>query len=158
MTQEPAASSPFDPLTRVGINIQLGLEYCVGEADFYTEMLQLFCSQGPEKRDEIASLYEAANWKDYAIKVHALKSTSLTIGAEALSEQAKQLELAGKAEDVEYIRQNQLQHWLRASTMKVLPEGMLPRVIIKKNRRKKNRWLLKKNGLNFQFFRPQKSA
>ncbi len=106
MIQEPAASSPFDPLTRVGINIQLGLEYCVGEADFYTEMLQLFCSQGPEKRDEIASLYEAANWKDYAIKVHALKSTSLTIGAEALSEQAKQLELAGKAEDVEYIRQN----------------------------------------------------
>ncbi len=106
MIQEPAASSPFDPLTRVGINIQLGLEYCVGEADFYTEMLQLFCSQGPEKRDEIASLYQAANWKDYAIKVHALKSTSLTIGAEALSEQAKQLELAGKAEDVEYIRQN----------------------------------------------------
>ena len=106
MTHESAASSPFDPLTRVGINIQLGLEYCVGEADFYTEMLQLFCSQGPEKRDEISSLYEAANWKDYAIKVHALKSTSLTIGAEALSEQAKQLELAGKAEDVEYIRQN----------------------------------------------------
>ena len=106
MTHESVASSPFDPLTRVGINIQLGLEYCVGEADFYTEMLQLFCSQGPEKRDEIASLYEAANWKDYAIKVHALKSTSLTIGAEALSEQAKQLELAGKAEDVEYIRQN----------------------------------------------------
>ena len=106
VTHEDAAASPFDPLTRVGINIQLGLEYCVGEADFYTEMLQLFCSQGPEKRDEIASLYEAANWKDYAIKVHALKSTSLTIGAEALSEQAKQLELAGKAEDVEFIRQN----------------------------------------------------
>ena len=57
-------------------------------------------------RSEIVSLYDSANWTDYAIKVHALKSTSLTIGAEALSAQAKELELAGKRGDVEYIRAN----------------------------------------------------
>lgn len=43
---------------------------------------------------------------DYAIKAHALKSTSLTIGAEGLSAQAKALEQAGKNGDVEYIREN----------------------------------------------------
>ena len=50
-----------------------------------------FCAQGGEKRAEIASLYERENWPDYAVKVHALKSTSLTIGAEKLSAQAKTL-------------------------------------------------------------------
>lgn len=58
------------------------------------------------KRKEIVSLYESADWADYAIKVHALKSTSLTIGAEELSGQAKELERAGKEQDVEYIREN----------------------------------------------------
>ncbi len=40
------------------------------------------------------------------MKVHALKSTSLTIGAEALSAQAKALELAGKKGDADYIREH----------------------------------------------------
>ena len=62
-------------------------------------------AQGPEKRAEIAALYESANWTDYAVKVHALKSTSLTIGAEALSAQAKELELAGKRGDADFIRE-----------------------------------------------------
>ena len=69
-------------------------------------MLRMFYSQAEAKRDEIISLYEDANWKDYAIKVHALKSTSLTIGAEELSAQAKALEMAGKSGDVEYIHEN----------------------------------------------------
>ena len=80
-----------------------GLDYCCGEEDFYLEMLQIFYSQGKEKMEEIDALYEAANWKDYATKVHALKSTSLTIGAEQLSEHAKALEQAGKRGDAEYI-------------------------------------------------------
>lgn len=69
-------------------------------------MLRLFCVQSAEKREEIVSLYESANWTDYAIKVHALKSTSLTIGAEALSAQAKELELAGKRGDADYIQEH----------------------------------------------------
>ena len=40
------------------------------------------------------------------MKVHALKSTSLTIGAKELSEQAKALEFAGKEGDIIYIREN----------------------------------------------------
>lgn len=99
-------SSPFAALVSLGINVQMGLDYCCQEEDFYREMLQMFCSQHTEKKAEIISLYESANWTDYAIKVHALKSTALTIGAEQLSEKAKALELAGKSGDIEYIRQN----------------------------------------------------
>ena len=64
----------------------------------------MFLSQAPEKKAEIIHLYDTANWADYTVKVHALKSTSLTIGAELLANQAKLLEQAGKRENIEYIR------------------------------------------------------
>ncbi len=97
---------PYERLREAGVNVQLGLDYCAGDENFYREMLRLFCGQGGEKRAEIASLYESASWADYAVKVHALKSTSLTIGAEELSAQARALELAGKRGDTDYIREH----------------------------------------------------
>lgn len=96
----------YTRLRQAGVNVEKGLAYCGGLEDFYGEMLQMFCAQYQEKKEELASLYEAANWTDYAIKAHALKSTSLTIGAEELSEQAKALELAGKSGDAGYILEN----------------------------------------------------
>lgn len=36
--------------------------------------------------------------------MHALKSTSLSIGTVELSEEAKELEMAAKANDMDYIR------------------------------------------------------
>ena len=102
----PEASGPsYDRLAKAGVNTELGLDYCAGDESFYLEMLRMFCAQGPEKRAEIAALYESANWTDYAVKVHALKSSSLTIGAEALSAQAKELEMAGKRGDADFIRE-----------------------------------------------------
>ncbi len=101
-----ASESSYDQLEQAGINVELGLDYCAGDEDFYREMLRLFSTQGAEKRAEITALYESANWTDYAVKVHALKSTSLTIGAEALSAQAKELELAGKRGDVNFIQEH----------------------------------------------------
>ena len=98
--------SPFGQLEQVGINPQLGLDYCAGDGDFYREMLRMFSSQCQDKQAEIVSLYESGDWAEYAVKVHALKSTSLTIGAEGLSAQAKALELAGKKGDEGYIREH----------------------------------------------------
>ena len=97
------AAAPFAALARAGVNVEMGLNYCGGDGDFYREMLQMFSAQSGEKREEIAALYEGAHWEDYTVKVHALKSTSLTIGAEALSAQAKALELAGKRGDTDFI-------------------------------------------------------
>lgn len=106
VTMADESALPYDRLVRAGVNVEMGLDYCAGDEDFYREMLRLFSTQGAEKRAEIAALYESANWTDYAIKVHALKSTSLTIGAEALSAQAKELELAGKRGDADFIREH----------------------------------------------------
>ena len=89
--EAPAGESaiPYARLAQAGINVELGLNYCGGDEDFFREMLRMFHAQSGEKKAEILALYEQANWPDYAVKVHALKSTSLTIGAETLSAQAK---------------------------------------------------------------------
>ena len=67
-------------------------------------MLRMFSAQSGEKREELDALFESGVWADYAVKAHALKSTSLTIGAQALSAQAKELEMAGKRGDGGYIQ------------------------------------------------------
>lgn len=104
----PAEETPpaYGSLVRAGINVGLGLDYCGGDDAFYLEMLKMFRDQREEKEAEINALYDEANWKDYGIKAHALKSTALTIGAEVLSGKAKELELAGKRADEDFIREN----------------------------------------------------
>ena len=106
-TDSPAESPliPYERLRQAGVNTEIGLNYCGGEENFYREMLRIFFAQSEEKRAELVSLYEEENWPDYTVKVHALKSTSLTIGAETLSAQAKELELAGKRGDTDFIRE-----------------------------------------------------
>lgn len=112
LSEEPAAQgsgsakalATLRTLSHIGVNVQLGLDYCCGEEEFYMEMLQMFYSQAEEKKAELISLYETGNWADYTVKVHALKSTSMTIGGERLAKQARLLEQAGKKGNIEYIR------------------------------------------------------
>ena len=75
----------------------MGLKYCGDEARFYGEILQMFAAMYPQKSSQIQTFYREKNWKEYAISVHALKSSSLTLGAQELSDSAKALELAAKA-------------------------------------------------------------
>ena len=85
------------------INVAKGLNYAGGNRDVYYEILEVFVRKGDDKRKEIEALAAQTNWHNYVIEVHALKSTSLTIGAVELSEKAKKLELAGKAGDFDII-------------------------------------------------------
>ena len=59
-----------------------------------------------DKREVLSREYETESWKDYQVYIHALKSTSLYIGAERLSEHAKALELAAKDADYLYIHKH----------------------------------------------------
>ncbi len=113
---EPEAIEPeedeefprFAPLKQAGLNVKLGMDYCCGEEDFYKEMLDTFQKHSREKEVELLTLYKTGNWEDYIIKVHALKSTSLTIGAEGLSELARAIEQAGKAGNMDFVHRNHL--------------------------------------------------
>ncbi|MGN0346032.1 MAG: response regulator [Lachnospiraceae bacterium] len=87
-----------------GLDTSLGLSYCGNDVSFYLEMLETYVEG--YKGVELDNLYEQENWKDYRIGVHALKSTSLSIGAASLSEEAKALEFAARDLQIEEIREH----------------------------------------------------
>ena len=74
-----------------------------GGADSYMPLLKIFYSTLDEKADEIQRFYEQEDWKNYTIKVHALKSSARIIGATEFGEKAQLLENAGKEGDERYI-------------------------------------------------------
>ena len=76
------------------MNIAKGLEYSTGE-DMFRSVMEIFCSLHDGNKEKIKKAFESGNWKNYTIFVHALKSTSLSIGGEKCSELAKKLERAG---------------------------------------------------------------
>lgn len=83
--------------TQSYINQELGLQYCAGRKEFYKEMLGLYCNGYEERVAKLTEALRAEDWKNYTVFIHGLKSTSLNIGGEQLSEAAKELELAGKS-------------------------------------------------------------
>ena len=78
------------------LNVQLGLQYSAGMEDMYRNVLEMFCRLKDEKKAKIQEAFNSKNWDDYTTFVHALKSTSLSIGGEKTSALAKQLEESGK--------------------------------------------------------------
>jgi putative two-component system response regulator len=77
------------------------MAYCCDSEEFYQEMLGTYIEG--QKEDAIRKAYGEQDWDNYRILVHALKSTSLSIGAEEVSEQAKALEMAAKEHDIAFI-------------------------------------------------------
>lgn len=86
------------------LNTQLGLCYCMDNEEFFLEIIESYVNE--DKREILEQEYEKEDWKDYQIHTHALKSTSLNIGAEKLSEHAKALEQAAKNADYQYIHEH----------------------------------------------------
>ena len=78
------------------INVEMGLEYSAGMTEMYKEILLTFDRLKADKQKKIQVAFDAQDWKNYTIYVHALKSTALSIGGEKTSAAAKELEMAGK--------------------------------------------------------------
>lgn len=78
------------------LDLEMGVEYSGGDEEMYREFLAMFCDVKAENESKIEEKYREADWKQYVTLVHALKSSSLTIGAVILSEAAKALEFEGK--------------------------------------------------------------
>ena len=78
------------------LDIEQGMKYNGGMEDMYRTVLSMFINLRPDKQKQMKEHLSAENWKDYATMLHALKSTSMTIGGQKCSDAAKALELAGK--------------------------------------------------------------
>ena len=97
--QKAVGNTFTDKLSEMGFNVKKALAFCMNDTDFYREMLETFVLSEGEKKRDIESSFNAKNWNDYRIQVHALKSSAKTIGADNLSGMALKQENAAKESD-----------------------------------------------------------
>ena len=110
-TPEPANSAketvqagPYDGLKACGIDPDTALSYCQNDDEIFRDVIQEYAKDYPVKSGNITKYYEAADWENYSILVHSLKSTSKFVGALRLSEMAATLEDVSRKQDETGIR------------------------------------------------------
>ena len=96
-----STSHSVDDLSGV-LDTATGLGYCMNDKGFYREMLVEYVKN--DRLADLESSFAKGDFEDYRINMHSLKSTSLTIGAVALSETAKTIEIACKEGNVDFVR------------------------------------------------------
>ena len=87
-------------------NIEQGMEYAVGNKDFYLETLQIYLDETGESEMMLREYLELGNMSDYKVLVHALKSNSRLVGAVATSDLALQLEEASRDGEIEFVQEH----------------------------------------------------
>lgn len=103
--KEPAPLEPkwYDGLE--GIDGKAAVQNCGSEDSFQT-VVKIFYDSIGVKSKELEEFFDTEDWKNYTIKVHALKSSAKLVGALEFSEKAFALEMAGKEENISYIREH----------------------------------------------------
>lgn len=103
LVAEARLDDSYDSLREVGVDPEAGREYCQGDEGLYRSLLGEYAQGSPERVRELERCLDDRDWKGYAIVVHALKSSSKTIGATELADLAARLEEAadeGRGKDV----------------------------------------------------------
>ncbi|MBR1772048.1 MAG: response regulator [Lachnospiraceae bacterium] len=98
-----AQAMPADDITYEGLDCERAIQ-ALGSAALFHKIVKEYYRSGKDKADGIQKAYDTKDWRDYTIRVHALKSSSRQIGAMGLGSLAEQLENAGNALDTETIQ------------------------------------------------------
>jgi len=99
-TTEKEAEVVQDPKD---IDFAAGLANVGGMMNAYASVVNAFYREGKEKLELIPKLLADNDTQGYITEVHALKSSSAAIGAVAMSVLFRELEFAGKADNIEFI-------------------------------------------------------
>ena len=86
------------------IDFEKGINYCAGDEEFYIDVLSDYVAEN--RKAEMEELFASENYANYAVEVHALKSTSRTLGLEKMGNLAEKLEHAAKDGNIEYVKAN----------------------------------------------------
>ena len=87
-----------------GVDVRRAVEGRGAGVEGYLELLHLYLLEGKQKLIDMRNYLEDGDIRNYEIIVHGIKSTSANIGADLLSEMAKEHEFKAKAEDMQYCR------------------------------------------------------
>ncbi len=94
----------IEALKNIGINTEDGLAYCAEDEEFYGEMIEEYIEEKDDRVKELTEGFDDGDWDRYRIAAHSIKSTSRMIGAEELSEAAREMEQAAKDNNEEALR------------------------------------------------------
>ncbi len=86
------------------LNLNKGIEYC-GDAEDYVFALETYVKSVDDKASVIENAISSGNVEDYILNVHSLKSTSAAIGADEISEKAKELEALAKSGETQGLQE-----------------------------------------------------
>ncbi len=88
-----------EALHRIGIDTEEGIAYCADDAEFYEDMLREYLQESDGRAADLRRFYASQDWSQYGLCAHTVKSTSKMIGAKAVSELAREMELACRSRD-----------------------------------------------------------
>lgn len=100
--KEHMAGMSAGELSITGLDVGHALKLLGSEKLFWSVLKEYY--RVIDKKYALIKEYEqSGQWKEYTIEVHALKSSSRQIGANALAKMAERMEAAGNAENAELI-------------------------------------------------------
>lgn len=99
-----ASSATEKDAADTAISLETAIKNC-GSKEVFLKLVPTFYRTIDSKAALIEEYLDKGRIKDYTIEVHALKSSALLVGATGLSALAKKLEMLGKAEDVNALRE-----------------------------------------------------
>ena len=88
------------------IDVPKGIDNVGGSEEVYMIVLNTYYNEGLDKWKSIPMQYMSGDISLFTTTVHALKSSSASIGAAIISERFKKLEFAGKENNRKYIEEN----------------------------------------------------
>ena len=99
------ADALIKELEKAGLETDAALSFCGGDINLYIELLADYARLFSDQKEELDECLAAEDLKEFEVKIHALKSSSKTIGASALAGIALTLEEAAGDKDAESIRE-----------------------------------------------------
>ncbi|MDR2552658.1 MAG: response regulator [Treponema sp.] len=104
--EEPAEGGEFPDFGPIpGVDVRRGIAGTGGTLEGYRQVLAAFRGDAEERLGFLRKMPEDGTLSFFVTQVHALKSASASIGAGTVSSAAARLEAAGKAGDLETIRE-----------------------------------------------------
>jgi len=103
--KQESSDSMFFGVEIPGLDIEGGIKRFGGNEKIYLDVLRSYSAGVSSMLNKIETFSEDI-LADYIIKVHGIKGVSLDISAEQTANEAKDLEIAGKANDIDFIKAN----------------------------------------------------
>lgn len=104
-TPEAAGDNDFmKQLQACGLDVNSSITLLGGNVATYKSLVEIFISRAHRNKMKLLELFNSKDWHEFRVMVHGYKSSFYNIGAKALSEEARKLEVAAIKENYNYIK------------------------------------------------------